>query len=41
MQLVHDRRYIIEGCPSEEEWQDADHEFHEVIAPHLSLSLSS
>jgi hypothetical protein len=30
-----DCRHIIQGCLREEEWQDADREFFDVIAPHL------
>jgi hypothetical protein len=35
MRLAQDCRYIIQGCLREEEWQDADQEFFEVIAPHV------
>jgi hypothetical protein len=35
MQIAQDCRYIIQGCLREEEWQDADHEFFCVIAPHV------
>lgn len=35
MRLAQDCRYIIQGCLREEEWQDADQEFFEVIVPHV------
>jgi hypothetical protein len=35
MQVARECRYIIQGCLREEEWQDADQEFYEVIASHL------
>ena len=34
MRLAQDCRYIIQGCLREEEWQDADQEFFQVIARH-------
>lgn len=34
MRLAQDCRYIIQECLREEEWQDADQEFFQVIARH-------
>lgn len=34
-QVARDCRHIIQDYLPEEEWQDADQEFFEVIAPHL------
>ena len=34
MRLSQGCRYIIQGCLREEEWQDADQEFFQVIARH-------
>ena len=33
--LARDCRYIIQGCLRGEEWQDADQELFDIIAPHL------
>lgn len=38
MQLAQACRYIIQGCLREEEWQDADEEFFDVIAPHAGAT---
>jgi hypothetical protein len=35
MRIARDCRYIIQGCLREEEWQDADQEFYEVIVSYL------
>lgn len=35
MQIARDCRYIIQSCLREEEWQDADQEFYEVILSQL------
>jgi hypothetical protein len=35
MHLAEECRYIIQGCLREEEWQDADQEFYEIIVPHV------
>lgn len=35
MQIARDCRYIIQSCLREEEWQDADQEFYEVIVSYL------
>jgi hypothetical protein len=35
IQIARDCRYVIQGCLREEEWQDADEEFYDLIVPHL------
>ena len=38
MRLAQDCRCIVQGCLREEEWQDADHEFYDVIVPYVGAS---